>query len=792
MRALFSRLPSRSSPPSGRRRVRRGLLLLAPVLYVAGGAVYAGETRAGEWLAIVVASLVAIAGARATEDEPRGADPPEAGERAKTIARARTWTYGATAIAIATSALTLRAAWAASLREIAAAAAAVVAARALRDIEGDAGLGPRATEAVHARGLGPTALARFAAFASGLAWATAATVDALVWLGVSPELEGSAAVLAAACGAIATVILGATALLVAGARRLELAAPPRALACAAAAGVALILAIAFAIAGTMRADAAMAVFGAASTIATVRLAYATDSLRIAKQGRRALTLALFGGPVVTLAAIVAEGRGGGLAALAVACVAMLVGVLAPRLEEPLLPVKGVMLDALADAARAAHDREARAAIAAALSRVREAAGHGATHAELWMLHPTRVLTVDAAGYLQEREGELPPSLLDVALAEPDATVRVDVLRALEVRRADLRPLLRWLEDRRALFATLVSEGEDPDGLILVPAGARTEPLTIEEVRGAKALADAFVAICQARSARERHLARERGLAGRIDVLEDEVARLRHEAEQIAAHNALAASRLARPATVGLTSAASRFAYDALERRVENGAPVVVAAPPGVDPVPYIARAHLAGPRKNGPLVVVDGTSTREHDLVRWRDERTSPLALADRGLLVLVDGAALPRDVQVLVAKCLGERRPPWERATPLDVSLAFTAVGAPEVLVEEGRLAPELAARLGDAAPVGLPRLRDRPEDLFSMVADRLAREGLRVRGRPLGIDAGAFALLVEHPFEGEDAELAAIVSKLVAHARGDVVRAADVVAAGITRPPRSSALAE
>jgi DNA-binding NtrC family response regulator len=275
------------------------------------------------------------------------------------------------------------------------------------------------------------------------------------------------------------------------------------------------------------------------------------------------------------------------------------------------------------------------------------------------------------------------------------------------------------------------------------------------------------------------------LTDTIEALDDELAALRHAASLDASRNVLASARLARPATVGIYSATSRMAYDALERRLQNHAPAVVVARAGIDPVPFIARAHLVGARKEGPLVIVDGTSSREHDLERWRDERSSPLALADRGLLVLVDGAALPRDIQVLVARALSERRPPWERAMPLDVAIALTATSAPEALLEAGLLTPELHARFEDATPIELPGLRDRAEDLFSIVADRLAREGLRVRGKPLGIEASAFARLVEYPFEGEDAELASIVTRLVAHAKGDVIRVADVEAIGL--PPRA-----
>jgi DNA-binding NtrC family response regulator len=73
------------------------------------------------------------------------------------------------------------------------------------------------------------------------------------------------------------------------------------------------------------------------------------------------------------------------------------------------------------------------------------------------------------------------------------------------------------------------------------------------------------------------------------------------------------------------------------------------------------------------------------------------------------------------------------------------------------------------------LPRLRERPEDMRAIVSDRLAREGLRVRGKPVGIEDAAFARLLDHPFDGEDAELASLVQRLVASCDG-VVRAEHV----------------
>jgi hypothetical protein len=468
--------------------------------------------------------------------------------------------------------------------------------------------------------------------------------------------------------------------------------------------------------------------------------------------------------------------------LATAAFALWVGAAAPLLERSLRPGGGAWLDAFERAESEAGRGEPDDAIRGVLLALRELnlGAASARSPELWTLLPSRVTSVDAAGYLHERDAQLPEGLLQVAAAEPEGTLRAPVLEALEVRRPDLRPLAVWMADRGVALASLIESGGEADGVLVIGRGTRplAEPPTLEEVRALKRVADRLASPCRARGTSTRLLALAHEQRQRAEAAEERVELLRHERALDAGRAILATARIARAASVGVYSAEARMALDALERRASLGAPIAVVAPPGVDPAPYLARAHLSGARRTAHFVLVDGASSSEHDPARWCDPEASPLALAHRGMLVLLDGAALPVVVQELIAGVLAQRRAPWERADALDIQLALTGLVEPETLVAKGRLDAALAVRLGDArsAPIVLPRLRHRSEDLRALLTDRLAREGLRVLGRPVGIEQAAYARLVEYTFPGEEAELALLVQRMVARCRGDLVCAADI----------------
>jgi len=744
--------PSRWSP------LRRYLPPLAVVGYVAtlaAGADDWAEPRA--WLAGLAALVVAFVAARR--------------ERAVS----RVLGVGA-AIVIASLGATSARAGLDACGTVGAAACAMAAAVAVARIPGSSGM-VRPVRTSAAPWVVVVALAAWAALVARLA------PQRGEWLAVTEHPRawavGASVVTALALLAQVEVTLRR--------RKLELGVAERALAMRGLLGTAFVAALVVALVGRARADELGRALVAGASVLLGAAAMAADPVRVARVTRRVVVLAIVGGGVALLGAASTEGRGDAWGVtLVTAIVALAVGTVASMLEGPLRPARGAWLDAFARAAVEAQRGDPDEALRAALHALRAPGGANATSPELWTFEPTRVTTVDAAGYAREAEGELPEALALVAAAEPEATLRADVLESLEVRRPELRPLARWMNDRGALLASLVTCDGETEGVLVLPRVARDEPPTLEEVRALADTAGRLAAACRARGTRDRMLARAVEATRRAEAAEQRIELLHHERALDRGRDALAAIRLARPATIGVYSAASRMALEALERRTAVGAPIAILAPSGIDPVPMLARAHLSGARRDGPLVLVDATSAREHDVARWTDPAASPLALAHGGMLVLLDGAALPADVQQIVARALAEKRAPWERPDPLDVQLALTASAPPEALAEQGRLDGTLAARLADAreSPVALPRLRDRAEDLRAILTDRLAREGLRVLGRPVGIEHAAYARLVEYPFPGEDAELAAIVQRLVAGCTGDLIRAADVDALGLPPP--------
>ena len=515
---------------------------------------------------------------------------------------------------------------------------------------------------------------------------------------------------------------------------------------------------------------------ACSWVATTR-----DPTTVSSALRGILAVVILGAPVTLLAAVLAQqaSRHAGAIVLATSGLAILVGLIARAVARPLGPEQSRWLDAIDAASRGALQPEPDAAIRAALEALSKATATAGAKPELWRYHPEEVLSVDIAGYLHVEAGRAPPRLYELALAEPERTLRAEALQAVQVRRAEVRPLLEWFESRRAFSATLILDEDGPLGFLLLPRGSRRAVMALEEARAARILADRISALLAVSSALARSRRRELDASERAAKLEQERQRLEQIIQQSAGKNRLSAERAADSIRRTAYSAAARLTVDQIERLARRGIPIALMTPRGVDATGWAAVAHLASPRSGGPFLVVDGARGTEHDPDRWQSEQHSPLGLADGGTLVVLAAAALPVTIQEILARHLARVAPSQEGAVVPPAGLVLTSSRHPGELATSGQLVRSLERHVPDAV-VELPPLMERAEDLRALVLDQLARVGLQERGEPLGVDPGALRLLLDHRWPGNDLELRDVLTRAAGVATGKLVSMADLASIG------------
>lgn len=588
---------------------------------------------------------------------------------------------------------------------------------------------------------------------------------------------------AAATGSMGLIV--AAALRVRALRRLELGVADRAAAALALSVVALAVSAPAALLRVAPPDQLMSVAAVLASFAVLFSCITYEPTSVARTMRTILALVLLGAPVA-LAGVALSLRfpqSTGLTMMSVGAAALVIGLAAPALARPFGPAGSRWLEAIQKANDAALHPDPDVALREALTTVRTVLPSDSASPVLFRASPAEALTVDRAGYLHTQDGEAPPELYELAEGEPERTIRVEAMRSLEVRRADLRPLVAWMDGRGLMAVTAVRDDEQPVGLLGLPRGKRRTPMNLEEVKGLRVLADRIGAVLGVSSALARSRAREMELRRLADRRGDEIDRLQHKLTVVAGREQVVTERLAAPLRATTYSAAAMSAHEQVLRAGSAGQPLVLHTPAGVDPVPWAAAAHLASGRKERVFLAIDGTDTGEHDLERWRDPDSSPLALANGGTLFVMDGPSLPRTVQDFIAASLAERVSPGGGAAPLDVCLSVSLHQPMTELVASGRLGSALAQWLGDAV-VPLPPLSQRVEDLRALVLERLVRLGVRWRGEPMGIDDAALGRLMEHDWPGNDHELTDVLLRAVLVAKGKRVLAADLDAIGFGRP--------
>ncbi len=485
--------------------------------------------------------------------------------------------------------------------------------------------------------------------------------------------------------------------------------------------------------------------------------------------RTAVALTLLCSPVACVAVVLAYTAPllAGVILFVMTIAAACLGLVTPRLAQLLAPERGRWLRTLGVALRAAKQPEPQQALVAVFSAIRDGLPRAAP-AALYRLPSQDRVVVDRAGYLHTEQADLPERLMELAAEQPLRVLSTEALRSVQVRRAEVRPLVGWLDARSAGALALVFDEQVCVGALLWPAAGRRSPLSFEEIEGMSHLAAHLGVATGAAAQLARSRARELEAQNVVANVEKQLASRQRTIDADTRRRRTLAELLAQPARVACYSPAARTALFELERAGQGGQPAALVVPPGGDGICWSALFHLASARSDGLLFVEDataelmGSAEGDHEqepLRRWKDKTRSPLTMARGGTLVLSYADALPDAVQRYVS-----------RALPADFGLVALLGRPHDRLAKQGGLDEHFAA-LFTQSSIRLPALVDRAEDLRALALHKLSRIGLRLRGRPLGLTMQAQALLNEYSWPGNEAELEAVLLRAALRTEGDVV---------------------
>ncbi|HEY5956604.1 MAG TPA: hypothetical protein VIV60_08630, partial [Polyangiaceae bacterium] len=240
-------------------------------------------------------------------------------------------------------------------------------------------------------------------------------------------------------------------------RSLELDVADRAISAFTVASVALLVTLPALFLGIVAPDRAVPCIVVISALFYVWAAGTPDARRVSSTLRALLAIATFLAPVILFFALLSRSSpqlapffvvGGSV-------LSVLLGLFASRLSRPLAPEQTRWLETIDRASEAALVPDPDDALRATLVALGPLAPGPSSRVELWRLQPECILYVDIAGHLHDETARIPESAIELAAAEPERTLRLEVLRAAEVRNPKAREALSYFSTRHIGTITLL-------------------------------------------------------------------------------------------------------------------------------------------------------------------------------------------------------------------------------------------------------------------------------------------------------------------------------------------------
>ena len=243
----------------------------------------------------------------------------------------------------------------------------------------------------------------------------------------------------------------------------------------------------------------------------------------------------------------------------------------------------------------------------------------------------------------------------------------------------------------------------------------------------------------------------------------------------------------RPETTAVGDSPAMCALrEAVERVAASSAPVLLLGETGAGKE-LVARAIHAKSARHARRFVAVNTSAIPSELLEGEifghargaftgasQARKGLLSEADGGTLLLDEIGDMPLLLQAKLLRVLqfGEVRPVGsDQSHHVDVRFIAATHRDLAALIREGRFREDLFFRL-NVLPVVVPPLRDRREDVPSLVAHFLAEAKQRAPGSPVrDIAPETIQLLMDAPWPGNVRELESTIERLVVFGQDEVI---------------------
>jgi len=396
---------------------------------------------------------------------------------------------------------------------------------------------------------------------------------------------------------------------------------------------------------------------------------------------------------------------------------------------------------------------------------------------LFTIQPPLRIRLEVGNRASIRSGNAPPAIVHAVFSGPGTGV-LDLasLRSEVVREPEIRALVDTMESGGIGVVVPCTHLDEVEAVLLLPIGDRMEPLSRIELAALSRLGGSLGGALSSALAQRRAQTHIHELSALRRDAEDRVMALEGELEELRGQFAVLGRGLAEDQTLHVAYSPSmrRIQTHAIELAPSNR-PILLIATAGAPVLPISRFIHDRGPRWEAPFVVADCSSATP-DLVMSllfgseESHRKGWLQSATGGTLLLRDLPALPFAAQARLATVFVEHS-----ADSADVRIIATARTPLKELERRGALDPTLVDVFA-GSNLAIPSLRERREDVPSLVLLAIDRACRVLASEPVGIEQAAMAELVAHDWPGDVAELEFMVELAVSRVQGKSIRLVDL----------------